>query len=561
MRSRHGFTRVLSSFGALPAAGSINKSESLGRENQELMPFNASEEKVIAAGDTQKFRTQMGFISRHSAVFFVGTVFRVGAGYLFKVYLTRTLGPEPLGIYTLGMTIVGFLGVFNTFGLPQAAVRFVAHYTSSEKTEQLRQFVVSATGIILVANVALGLAMLRIGPWVAVHIYHTPALAPFMKLFAAIMMLGALTTLYSKMVQGYKEVSRLTVITDFVGTPLTMLGSVILIAWGAGLRGYILAQVMSAAAVLVLLVRLVWKLTPGTGHLRIPLALPESQVTSFSATLAGIGLANFLVGQSDKVLLGFYSNVRQLGIYAVAASLVAYIPIALQSVNQIFSPTIADLHTRGERQLLERIYQTLTRWVLAFTMPLATVIIVFAKPLMRIFGADFEAGWLVLVIGVLGQLVNCGVGSVGFLLLMSGHERRLIRVQATATVLTVALGLLLIPRWGIVGAAIVSAVITAFTNLWNLVQVRQRLRFVPYNRSSLRLLAPTIVSAVVVLWSKAIFHNALPALASVAVGLLLGYASFAAVWAGSGFDADDLLIGRAVWAKVKGSLPTIDVGV
>lgn len=513
------------------------------------------------AQETQKFQTQMGFISRHSAVFFVGTVFRIGAGYLFKVYLTRMLGPEPLGIYALGMTIVGFLGVFNTFGLPQAAVRFVAHYTSSKKTEQLRQFVVSATGIILVANVVLGLAVLWIGPWIAVHFYHTPALAPYMKLFAAIMMLGALTTLYSKMVQGYKEVSRLTVVTDFVGTPLTMLASVILIAWGAGLRGYILAQVMSAAAVLLLLVRLVWKLTPGTGHLRVPLALPESQVRNFSATLAGIGLLNFAVGQSDKVLLGFYSNVRQLGIYAVAASLVAYIPIALQSVNQIFSPTIADLHTRGERQLLERIYQTLTRWVLAFTLPLATVIIVFAKPLMRIFGADFEAGWAVLVIGVLGQLVNCGVGSVGFLLLMSGHERRLIRVQAAATVLTVALGWLLIPRWGIVGAAIVSAMITAFTNLWNLVQVRQLLRFVPYNRSSWRLLAPTIVSAVVVLLSKAIFHNALPALASVAVGLLLGYASFAAVWAGSGFDADDRVIGRALRAKVRGSLPTIDVGV
>lgn len=525
------------------------------------MTFNVSEENVVAAAETQKFQTQMGFISRHSGVFFVGTIFRIGAGYLFKVYLGRTLGPEPLGIYALGMTIVAFLGVFNGFGLPQAAVRFVAHYTSSDKAEQLRQFLVSATGIVLAANVVLGLIVLWLGPWVAVHFYHTPALAPYMKLFALIMMLGALTGLYGKVVQGYKQVSRLTVITDFVGTPLTILASIILIAWGAGLRGYILAQVISGAVVLVLLVRLIWKLTPGLSHWRGSFAFPESQVASFSAALAGMGVANFLVGQSDKVLIGFYSNARQLGIYAVAASLVAYIPIALQSVNQIFSPMIADLYTRGDQQLLERIYQTVTRWVMAFTLPLATVIIVFAKPLMRIFGADFEVGWLVLVIGVLGQLVNCGVGSVGFLLLMSGNERRLIRVQAAATVMTVALGLLLIPRWGIIGAAIVSALTTAFTNTWNLVQVRQLLRFVPYNRRSLRLLAPTIVSALVVVWSKARFHDAIPPLASVAVGVLLAYAAFLAVWAGRGFDADDQLILRAVWAKLKASLPTIDVGV
>src|SRR5208283_5652820 len=121
-----------------------------------LMSLNLSQENLSGAREAQQFQTEMGHISRHSAVYFVGMIFRIGAGYLFKVYLARTLGPEPLGIYALGMTIVGFLGVFNGLGLPQAAVRFVAHYTASGKTEQLRQFLVSATGLILVANVALG---------------------------------------------------------------------------------------------------------------------------------------------------------------------------------------------------------------------------------------------------------------------------------------------------------------------------------------------------------------------------------------------------------------------
>jgi len=524
------------------------------------MPFNVSEETLNAAGETLKFRTQMGFISRHSGVFLIGMIFRIGAGYIFKVYLGRTLGPEPLGMYALGMTIIAFLGVFNGFGLPQTAVRFVAHYTSSGNAEQLRQFVVSATGIVLSANVALGLLILWFGPWVAVHFYHTPALTPYMTLLAAIMMLGALTGLYGKIVQGHKEVSRLTVITDFVGTPLTIALTVVLTAWGVGLRGYLLAQVLSAAAVLGLLGRLVWKLTPGVHLLKVKFSLPESQVTSFSATVAGMALLNFLIGQSDKVLIGFYSNARLLGIYAVAASLVAYIPIALQSVNQIFSPVISDLHTRGERQLLERIYQTLTRWVLAFTLPLVIVIIVFSKPLMRVFGPGFESGWLVLVIGALGQLINSGVGSVGFLLLMSGNESKLIRVQAAAALITVGLGLLLVPRWGIVGAAIVVAITTVFTNILNLVLVHQLLRFFPYNRRSLRLLAPTIVSTVVVVLCKEILHNVLAAMATVVVGLLLAYVAFAVVWAGSSLDADDRVIGRAAWSKVKGFLPTIDVG-
>jgi O-antigen/teichoic acid export membrane protein len=526
-----------------------------------LMSLNVSQANVHAAGEAQKFQTQMGHISRHSAVFFVGMIFRIGAGYLFKVYLARTLGPEPLGIFALGMTIIGFLGLFSGLGLPQAAVRFVAHYTASGKSEQLRQFLVSATGVILAANVALGFTVLGLGPWLAVHFYHTPALSQYLKLFAVIMMLGALTTFFGKVLQGYKAVARLTVITDFVGTPLTMLASVVLITRGAGLRGYIFAQVISAAVVLAFLLRLVGKLTPAAARRwKGQVSRPESQVLSFSATMLGMGLLNFLISHTDKVFIGYYRNARELGIYAVAAAVVAYIPIALQSVNQIFAPTIADLHTRGERQLLGRLYQTLTRWVLAFTLPLALVIMVFAKPLMRIFGAGFEAGWLVLIIGTIGQLVNCGVGSVGILLLMSGNERRLIKVQVAAAVATVALGLALVPRWGIVGAAVASAAANVLTNTWNLVQVRRLLGFLPYNRSFLRLLLSTAISAIVVLFSEAMLRGAVPAWTSIAVGLLLAYAAFLGVSLARGLDADDRLIGRAVWAKMKGYLPTIDVG-
>src|SRR4029077_4879143 len=125
---------------------------------------------------------------------------------------------------------------------------------------------------------------------------------------------------------------------------------------------------------------------------------------------------------------------------------------------------IAELYARGQIELLGRIYQTLTKWILGITLPLGAGMIIFAPALMRIFGHDFEIGWPILVIGTLGQLVNCGVGSVGYLLLMSGNQRRLIRVQAVMAVVMVVLNLLLIPRWGIVGAAVGASATNVVTN-------------------------------------------------------------------------------------------------
>ncbi len=143
---------------------------------------------------------------------------------------------------------------------------------------------------------------------------------------------------------------------------------------------------------------------------------------TFSAVAFGIAVVDFALSQTDKIVLGYYLPAKQVGIYAVAMALVGFVPIALQSVNQIFSPIIAELHAVGNRLLLQKLYATLTKWIVILTIPLALTMVVFARPLMGIFGPAFQSGAAVLAIGAVGQLVNCGVGSVGFLLLMSGHQ-------------------------------------------------------------------------------------------------------------------------------------------
>ena len=82
-----------------------------------------SSQSSPATSHEARFRSEMGQISRHSAVFFAGTLFTAVAGYLFKIYLARVLGADALGMYALGMTMVGFFGLFNGLGLAQAAVR------------------------------------------------------------------------------------------------------------------------------------------------------------------------------------------------------------------------------------------------------------------------------------------------------------------------------------------------------------------------------------------------------------------------------------------------------
>src|SRR5205085_12644835 len=201
-----------------------------------------------------------------------------------------------------------------------------------------------------------------------------------------------------------------------------------LLTAGFGFAGYLFAQVISAVVVLFLLGRATWQLTPSPA--RSPsFGMLEHEIVSFSAALFAVQGLEFLLAQSDKIVLGICLNAREVGIYSIAVALVAFVSIFLQSINQIFAPTIAELHAGNQKELLLSLYQTLTKWVIGFSLPLAFVIMIFARPLLEIFGREFGEGWPVLVIATFGQLVNCSVGSVGQLLLMSGQQQRMVRVQ------------------------------------------------------------------------------------------------------------------------------------
>jgi O-antigen/teichoic acid export membrane protein len=510
------------------------------------------------AAGTQQFRSQVGHISRQSGVFFAGTIFTVGLGYVFKVYLARILGAEALGVYALGMTLIGFIGLFNTLGLPGSALRFVAAYQAAGKFKQLHALLWRGAGLLVAMNIVLALVLLTLGRVLAVRFYHSPELVRYLPWFAWLMLFGVVSGFYGKVLAGYRDVKVRTLIVNFIGSPLTMLLAVILISMGMGLRGYLIAQVLAASIVAVLLLAAVRRATPESARFSaLPGSHPESEVWSFSATMMGIGFLEFLMSQVDKVALGYYRSAREVGIYSVAGAVVVYVPLVLSSVNQIFGPTIADLHTRGERALLSRLFQSLTKWVVGLTLPLALVIIVFARPLMRIFGHDFEYGWPILVIGTVGQLVNCGVGSVGFLLLMSGNERRLVRVQIAMATVMVVLSAGLVPLWGLIGAAVAAAATNVGSNLWNLLEVRRALGFSPYNRGYLRLVPATAAALVITLvverYSSAFHHDWLV----VGVALGLGYSIFAGMMLLMGLDADDRLIAGAVWSRVRNAFGTV----
>lgn len=521
-----------------------------------MLPGNNTVQVETLSQFQQEFRFHVGVISRESGVFFAGTMFTAVAGYVFKVYLARMLGSEALGIYALGMTVAGLFGVFGGLGISWAALRFPPAYVSTGRSEDLRTFLFWSLLILGVVNGALAGGVVLARRWVAIQLYHTPALAGYLYLFALILFLGTLTSFFGRLLTGFKGTAKRAIITNFLGVLLNIAIAVALISTGMGLWGYIVAQVASAAVILGLLIWTTYRMVPArpaspSGLTLGAIGYPQREMFSFVAAAFAMDLMGFLYGQTDKVILGTYLDARMVGIYAVAATIVAFVPIALQSVNQIFSPTIAELHARGEFEMLNRLFQSLTKWVVGLTLPLAAVVIVFSRVLMRVFGHEFEVGWVILVIGTVGQLANCATGPVGYLLLMSGNEKRLVRIQMAMAVVTVVTCVLLVSRWGITGAAIATAGCNVVTNVWCLAEVKKFLRLFPYNRSYWILALPSAVTVAAAVGLRIGLRSVTADIPVLVLSTILAYVVFVGGVVLLGLEDEDRMIARTIWLKIR----------
>src|SRR5205814_6275218 len=113
------------------------------------------------------------------------------------------------------------------------------------------------------------------------------------------------------------------------------------------------------------------------------------ELIRYGAPRAPAALLSQLLFWTDYFVLAAAGNGSQaeLGVYAAAVRVAQALVLFLIAVNYMFSPFVADLHARGERDRLNGLYKALTRWTLGGTIPLLLLLMVVPGAVIRIFGS------------------------------------------------------------------------------------------------------------------------------------------------------------------------------
>jgi len=187
---------------------------------------------------------------------------------------------------------------------------------------------------------------------------------------------------------------------------------------------------------------------------------------------ATAGMLNDLIA---VILLGILANTESAGVFDVARKMAILVSFGLVAVSTPLAPVVANLHAKSNHLRLQRVVVQSARASLLIALPVAIGMIAVGQWGLSLFGPAFQSGFAALIILCFGQLVNAYTGSVAVVLNMTGHERDVAHGVLAAAILNTLLSVLLIPRWGLEGAAVANLIGIIVFNVFLGTRVYQRL--------------------------------------------------------------------------------------
>lgn len=479
-------------------------------------------------------------IAGGSAIVMAGGLGERGLRFVINWVLARFLGPAAFGVYSFVQTVVATLISLAALGTDGGIVFFGARYRKAGERDRLKGTLLSCLGIGTATAALTAAAMWWIGThWqvapdkqVAIGALSIGACSAFLGTVLAVVDGGLVA---AKDMRGHALVLQL-------GLPFsTLITAGLAIAMGLGVSGALWALALSYGLSLLLGLARFWRrfgdlLRDATLPLRTELG-PLLRYSIPQAMARSLYQANLRV---DILMLTALAALSDVGIYKIATMIAQLGALPVMASTTMFGPVVSELVYAQELERLQALLRAVTRWIVIISAPVYLVLVLVPDLVLVAFDAEYAAGGRALAILMLGQAVYVACGPSGALVTMGGYSFANFVNGIVSVGLNVALNALLIPRWGLEGAATASAVSIVLWSLLRVFEARCFLRSTAFDRRVLAVLGVAVLLGGGAAWlaqGQGLLLRT--GLAAGAVLLFLG-----SVFLAGRTDEDELVLGR-----------------
>ena len=466
---------------------------------------------------------------RGSALLLTGRVLSLGFGFVTQVVIVRSLSASAFGAFAYAMSWVALGQLFCGLGLQRSLGLFLGRYDHDGDDARvlgllrLVSLTIVASAGVLVVTVLAGQAL------TGGHLLDDRLASSLLAILVVLAPLQGGDDLVSGLL-AYLGKARAIFVRQYLLEPgFKLVVVAVLVLTGSHVRTLALGYVLASSVGLLLYGQALRSALDERGlreRMRgLRPIVPWGQVFSYTLPLLTTDLVAVCFTSVDGVLLGHYRDGSAVGALRVIAPLAALNLLVFTSFTLLYAPAASRLHARGDLDAVADLYWRTTTWIAVLTFPVLAVTTVLAEPLTTLlFGQRYATSSTYLVLLSVGSYVSAAIGFNGLTTRVFGLLRFTLVVNALAVVVNLGLGLVLIPRYGALGAALAVGLSLTVHNLLKQVGLRRCLgRAFPPRRFGVPFLAiaggACVLGASHLVWGNAVLPSLLAAtVSSVVVG-------------------------------------------
>lgn len=432
---------------------------------------------------------------------FAGSITAAGAAFGVALVVGNALGTSGTGLFFQAVGVFTIASQVLRLGTSSSIVHAISEQHAFGRHGEAWRTVVIAVVPVAVVSLVVGGVLWWAAPFLAALLTPasgTEAFIPYLRLMAVFVPAGAVLAVLqiaSRMLDGITTYT----LAHAVAFPLARLlavfvavavGGAALDAFAAWL-GVLPVWLLIAVLVLARPVVLDWR---RRAHSVEPFELASRRFWAYSSTRAVGGSLEIMLEWADVLIVAALTSPTEAGVYAVVTRIVRAGQIVDHSMRLAVSPAVSRLLARHELEAARALHTQVARAMILLSWPFYLALVIMGPAVLSLFGAGFESGAPALVVLGFAMMIASGAGMLQTVLLQGGHGSWQVADKAVALAVSVLLNLLLVPRMGIMGAAVAWALVTVIDTSIGVWQVHGRMAVGPH----LAQLVPAMVLPVVV---------------------------------------------------------------
>lgn len=407
---------------------------------------------------------------RGSSLLLVGRSFSVVAKMGAQVLVVRYLSASDYGSWAYGLAAVAFLGGFAHLSLDRAVARFATIYHEEKQYDRFFGVIALVLGTVAVTGTAFVTGMYLLPDAVARLSGGDPVTTALLFVMIFLVPLEALDTLLIAIFATFSR-PRAIFVRKYIVTPSVQVSVVLLlIALQADVRflayGYVVGTLIGVTISVGLLFQILGQQNL-LRHVRLRrIRMPVRQLFAFSTPLMTSDWLTVLTNSSGALVLAYLYTTEHVALFRVVLPVAALNQLVIQSFHLLYIPIAARLFARGDTAGVNDLYWRTSLWIAVLTFPVFALTFAAATPVtVLLFGERYAAAGPILTILVAGQYVQAAFGFNGATIKVFGRVKLLVQINLASAVMNVLLTVLLIPWFGVMGAALAMSATIVFHNV------------------------------------------------------------------------------------------------